>query len=573
MGEVRICRDLRLGRAVAHKVVQPEERGNPDTLARFLREARVQGQLEHPAIVPVYDLGEGPDGTPYFTMKRIRGVTLAEIIAGLRAGDSKFTEKYTRHKLLGAFASVCQAVEFAHARGVIHRDLKPGNLMLGDFGEVYVLDWGLAKLASAPDDDTSGPVRGEMSPVQTMVGSTLGTPAYMAPEQYAGQPELISAATDVYALGAILFELLTLQPLRSSAATPSVPTEPLKPVDARARIRAPELEIPPELEAICVHATATRPQDRFSTVRELNDAIERYLAGERDEEARRLKARSHSEDAARSAERALLGGEDALIERTKAMRHVGRALALDPTNEEALRTLVRLLSAVPRELPPETRKELNRLERERNRGTLRFAGFIFASYFLYVPVLVTTGIRNWGAFVFLCSVVALASAVAFTAARWLPTRTGILLCMVTASVMAGSTSLIFGPLILVPSFAAAITAGGVLQVPRRWRVPIIFLGCAALIVPALLEIGGVLPSYQFTTDALVVLPRIIGFPKAQAWGLLMVSGLATIVTTAVSLGRVRDAIAAAEEGQLIREWNLRQLLPEGSVGQRIRVDA
>ncbi|MCZ7681650.1 MAG: serine/threonine protein kinase [Sandaracinaceae bacterium] len=142
MGEVRLDRDRRIGREVAVKRLHAALGGREDTQARFLREARVQGQLEHPAIVPVYDLGAGEDGELYFTMKRVRGRTLADILADLAHGDAEAKKRFGRRRLLSAFSQVCLAIDYAHARGVMHRDLKPGNVMLGDWGEVYVLDWG-----------------------------------------------------------------------------------------------------------------------------------------------------------------------------------------------------------------------------------------------------------------------------------------------------------------------------------------------------------------------------------------------------------------------------------------------
>ncbi|MEO6417977.1 MAG: protein kinase, partial [Polyangiaceae bacterium] len=133
MGEVRLIKDGRIGREVAMKVIRPGHGSRSDLRSRFLREARVQGQLEHPAIVPVYDLGVDPNGASYFTMKRVRGMTLEEVLDGLRKRDADATIEYSRRKLLTAFGSVCLAIDFAHARGVIHRDLKPGNVMLGGF--------------------------------------------------------------------------------------------------------------------------------------------------------------------------------------------------------------------------------------------------------------------------------------------------------------------------------------------------------------------------------------------------------------------------------------------------------
>jgi serine/threonine-protein kinase len=183
MGEVRLTRDRRIGRDVAMKVLRPGHGSTGGFKARFLREARVQGQLEHPSIVPVYDIGVNDAGQAYFTMKRIRGKTLEEILDAIRGGDETITQQYSRRKLLAAFGSVCLALDFAHTRSVVHRDLKPGNIMLGDFGEVYLLDWGIAKLVGAdePESDDVAPVRtGDAT--HTIEGELMGTPGFMSPE-------------------------------------------------------------------------------------------------------------------------------------------------------------------------------------------------------------------------------------------------------------------------------------------------------------------------------------------------------------------------------------------------------
>src|SRR5262249_45364786 len=154
------------------------------------REARVQGQLEHPSIVPVYDLGIGPDRLAYFTMKRIRGKTLEEILLAQRSGDAEALSAFGRRRLLSAFANVCLPVAFAHARGVLHRDLKPANVMLGEYGELYILDWGLAKVRGTVELMRTEGVETDDDPNQkTLAGSVMGTPGYMAPEQVRGEIE------------------------------------------------------------------------------------------------------------------------------------------------------------------------------------------------------------------------------------------------------------------------------------------------------------------------------------------------------------------------------------------------
>ncbi|MEO8878045.1 MAG: serine/threonine-protein kinase [Polyangiaceae bacterium] len=218
MGEVRLAHDARIGRDVAMKVVRPGQGSRSDLRSRFLREARVQGQLEHPAIVPVYDLGARPDGAAFFTMKRVRGKTLEEVIEDLRAHDVAAEAEFPRRKLLSAFASICLALDFAHARGVVHRDLKPGNVMLGGFGEVYLLDWGLAKIKNDAEPLSSNEEKEiidapQSTRGQTEAGAVMGTPGYMAPEQLVSTD--VDGRADIYALGAILFEILTLVPLHN----------------------------------------------------------------------------------------------------------------------------------------------------------------------------------------------------------------------------------------------------------------------------------------------------------------------------------------------------------------------
>jgi serine/threonine-protein kinase len=225
MGKVVLVRDARIGRDVALKLLHPKHELDEAERARFLREAQVQGQLEHPSIVPVYDIDRRPDGTTFFTMRRIIGKTLHAILDELRKGDPAAKERYTLHFLLQAFATVCLTVDYAHSRNVVHRDLKPANIMLGDFGEVYVLDWGLARILD-PEAAVAE------TPRLTTPGSMLGTPLYMAPEQMI-RPD-VDASADVFSLGLILFEILTLQRARD-------PRTLYQAVEARPSVRRPDL--------------------------------------------------------------------------------------------------------------------------------------------------------------------------------------------------------------------------------------------------------------------------------------------------------------------------------------------
>ncbi len=258
MGEVVSARDEQIGRSVAIKRMRGHD-APPEAVARFLREARIQGRLEHPAIVPVHELHDTGD-EPFFVMKQLAGTTLADVIA-----------ERPRNVLLRAFVEVCLAIEFAHTRGVIHRDLKPANIMLGDFGEVYVLDWGIARVAGEEA------LRSNFADVDTLeggateAGTVLGTPGYMSPEQIRGDADL-DGRSDVYALGCILFEILAGKPLhpRGQAGLASA----LVGSDERPSRHA---DVPPELDAVCVTATAVAREARFASARALADAVQRYL--------------------------------------------------------------------------------------------------------------------------------------------------------------------------------------------------------------------------------------------------------------------------------------------------------
>ena len=198
----------------------------PDLVRRFVEEAQIGGQLQHPGVVPVYELGTFGDRRPYFTMKLVKGQTLAELLAGRESPIEDLP------RFLGIFEQVCQTVAYAHARDVIHRDLKPSNVMVGSFGEVQVMDWGLAKVLArggVVDDAAAGKIPAHETVIATarvgsdsdlsQAGSVLGTPAYMAPEQARGEIDLVDERADVFALGSILCEVLTGRPAFTGRTT------------------------------------------------------------------------------------------------------------------------------------------------------------------------------------------------------------------------------------------------------------------------------------------------------------------------------------------------------------------
>ena len=313
-GEVVLARDQQIGREVAVKRIRAAE-PSAETLARFVREARVQGRLEHPAVVPVHDLAVDRDGRPFFVMKRLSGTPMSELIVAMREGREDAVA--TRRRMLRAFADVCLAVELAHTQGIIHRDLKPANVMLGDFGEVYVLDWGVARAVADPDEPAIASAGDGLAldTGETRAGTILGTPAYMAPEQLAGEPA--GPAADVYALGCVLFEIVAGEGLfkgpRSIASQPN----------PRPSSRRPDA--PPELDAICERALALDPAARYPSARALHVAVQAFLDGDRDVAVRKELALGHVDEA-----RAALANTRDELGRRKAIRAAGRALALDP---------------------------------------------------------------------------------------------------------------------------------------------------------------------------------------------------------------------------------------------------
>jgi eukaryotic-like serine/threonine-protein kinase len=283
IGQVWVARDEDLGREVALKELRPEKADSPAARARFIEEAKVTGQLEHPGIVPIYELvRRAEDQRVLYTMRLVRGRTLADAARSYhrrrRAGEAGPLEL---RELLGAFVAVCNAVAYAHSRAVLHRDLKPQNVVLGDFGEVIVLDWGLAKVRGEAGADTDlSPVAlvPEEARVQTVQGQVLGTPAYMAPEQAEGRLERVGQWSDIYGLGAVLYELLTGGPPFEGGSTEELLRRVVheSPVPPRQRVAS----VPRALEAVCLKALARRPEDRYRSAGELAREVQHWLADE-----------------------------------------------------------------------------------------------------------------------------------------------------------------------------------------------------------------------------------------------------------------------------------------------------
>lgn len=288
MGRVLLVHDAHLTRDIAYKELLPSQvatvsesspvRHSTQLVARFLQEARITGQLEHPSIVPVYELGHRRDGTLYYTMKLVRGKTLTAAINDAHALQERLL-------LLPHFIDLCQAIAYAHSRGVIHRDIKPSNIMVGDFGETVVLDWGLAKakgradVHTSPDEKTRMGMRvEELGPeVRTEAGRAVGTPGYMPPEQVQGDIESVDERSDVYALGAVLYQLLTgKRPYEGATGRDALwrvlheSPEPITHIEPGA---------PPELAAICERAMQRDRQARYPSAQELAKDVQRFQTG------------------------------------------------------------------------------------------------------------------------------------------------------------------------------------------------------------------------------------------------------------------------------------------------------
>jgi serine/threonine-protein kinase len=288
MAEVRVAHDEVLHRNVAIKILHPHRRENPSVIRRFIQEAKITGRLDHPNIVPVHGLHIDQDGEVSFTMKLVHGRTLKELLDDVErtaAAGKPLEEQLSLRGRLEAFSRVCEAVHYAHDRGVVHRDLKPANIMIGHHGEIYVMDWGIAKLIGEPDEvaamqEEMG-LDEELMIARTSHGTIVGTPAYMSPEQAIAAP--IDGRSDVYALGAILYELVSLKRMVAGETGTDVLSNVVHGHREPLPGTVPGSHVDDELAAIIDKATAPVPDDRYPTARALGVDLRRYLADEETE--------------------------------------------------------------------------------------------------------------------------------------------------------------------------------------------------------------------------------------------------------------------------------------------------
>ncbi|HUS32710.1 MAG TPA: serine/threonine-protein kinase [Kofleriaceae bacterium] len=541
MGEVIAARDVTLDREVALKRMKMQS-PTSDAIARFMREAKIQARLDHPSIVPVHEMGTDVNGNPYFTMKRLSGRTLAQVLE---------SRTLSLQALLRAFVDVCFAVERAHAADVVHRDLKPSNVMLGDFNDVYVIDWGVARvMRTKRTSSMAAAVDIDSLPVdETGVGVMLGTPGFMAPEQMKGDD--VSPAADVYSLGALLFEMLAGEPLhppgkQAISHTLASPTEsPAK--------RKPERAVPPELDELCVAALDEDPAKR-PTARELGDRVQRYLDGDRDLERRRTLA------AEQLAKARKLVTEPA--RRTEGGQMAARALALDPESKEAAELVSRLILEPPKELPPALVESLEDSERKLNAQRGRSAMIAFLTLWLVLPVfIIFQHIKDWTQLALLYAVVTLMAILSWENGRtgrtptWM-TAFGNFAVAVMFSRLTGSFVLTVG---LVAGQTLALSSRPWFVHNRKWMIAWIVV---SLLTPFTLEWFGLIEStWHMAPGGLYVTGTILDTTHTRDVVVLAFSQCALAVVVGLFGMSITRAREEAQRRAHIQAWHLQQLLP------------
>jgi serine/threonine-protein kinase len=284
MGEVVLAQDHDIERKVAMKRLP--ENADLGRVLRFVEEIRTVGQLEHPNIVPVHDVGVDSAGRYYFVMKHLHGETLESIISRLRAGDVAAHQRFTMPVRLQIMLSVMNALAYAHQQGFIHRDLKPANIMVGPYGEVTVMDWGLAKRIRAPEHAVGGAISGprDGTALQTQLGSIMGTPLYMSPEQAKGANDTLDERSDLYSLSVVFHEFLHLEhylkPVGDDVKAVIEGVKTITPVLHVATLKGRRYQVPAELDWFLEKGFKKDPAERYASVEEMTEEVQRIIRGE-----------------------------------------------------------------------------------------------------------------------------------------------------------------------------------------------------------------------------------------------------------------------------------------------------
>ena len=578
MGEVFVAYDAQLGREVAIKRLHPDHI-TPSSLARFLREARIQGWLDHPAIPSVYDLGHDDEGRPFFAMKRLSGITLDEILAARETatradhdGHRAVLPRFTEQQLLRAFVEICLAIEFAHTRGVVHRDLKPANMLLGEFGEVYVFDWGVACILDeiAPAIDTTRPTL----ELTANTAGVLGTPGYMSPEQVCG--DNLDARADVYALGCVLFEILVGRRVHPSGLAGM--TSALAGVTASPSTYRDNLA--PELDDLCRRATAVDRTERIASARALGEAVQRYLDGDRDLALRRELARRHLELARRASEEAARATRSGELSKSTneavntdeaslgfaatsiAMREAGRALALDPSLPGAAELVGRLMIQPAPRTPVTVATEFEDSELPEQLRMAKVSIATYAGYACVAPLLLVFGIRDAP---YLCALVTIALSNIAIATLTLVQRKAAprIAVAIGHAAMLGLIARMFTPLFIAPGVTALMLMAYA-QHPRTRQRDLV--GGGALAVAAVLGVWGA-EAFGWISSTTIVdggvlqlappLDGLAEFPIIPAlccYSILLVAVAAEFAYSVARRGR------DARRELHVQAWHLRQLV-------------
>lgn len=579
MGRIRRFHDRFLRRDVVAKALRPDLQEDGLARLRLLREARIQAGLQHPCIVPVYDIGNVSRSDAFFLMALISGMTLQEIIAGLRAGSIPIVRRFTRRRLLESFCRVCLAVEYAHEHGIVHRDLKPENIMMGEYGEVYILDWGVAKqrddgtggfsseresaLAALPSVEHDEP-DDEDSDIKTEAGTALGTLEYMAPEQYLASSRL-DERSDIYALGAILYEILSLQWFREAPTREElarlVRRESLAPLP-----RSPVDGVSAELDAIWRRATATRPAERYQTARALHDAIINHLDEEREKQRVRDVAMEHARAAALEIGDDDASPEEAEARRARALRRLGQALAVDPSLSEALQALVTDLLKHPAGASAEVREEMLRTEHETAVRSFGMSAIIYGVWLAFLILgYAVMGVLHRPLMLATCAVIALL--IVYNIWLWRREhydRRHMLAVALLSFSAVGLTSAFLGPFVLLPSLATTTFAAFAVTMRSDTRARMIIMGMslAAVVIPLSLELAGLVPrSYLYEGGKIIVVPQLVALPSSVSPFILGAIAVLTILLSNFHLWQIVNHLSGSERSALTQVHRLRQLLP------------
>ncbi len=538
MGVVDLVEDRQVGRSVAMKtLMDPTEGRDSVEELRFMREASIQGQLEHPTIPAVYDVGVNPRGQAYFTMQRVRGVTLHDIFR--KRADGRETH-FSLRRLLEAFGRVCLAVHFAHHRRVVHRDLKPTNIMLGRFGEVHVLDWGIAHLAAeGPNAATQQEVtlHDVSVPAESLsltgAGQMIGTMGYAAPEQLNPEFGERGPAMDIYSLGAILFEILSGERLHPDDEMGAAMSTLEGTADPSPSHRSGSHDIARDFDAICARATALDPKKRFRTARQLHDAVEHVL------DARLV----GTGPVAEPKDGRVTGTEPKKFLRTETPQTPTRATSSEGLGSGAAQG--------------EVATSLEEAHDKRTRLVGRVAAVAYASLGLYLPLFLWAGVANVRSLIGFYALVVAAAVISFWVSQQRkPSNYLVVVAMLTSTGALVSSATLFGALVLMPGLVALNTTGYSLVLRQPWRSLNIALGVVCVAIPGLMELWG--DRYLFEPTSITIYPRAVLFEPAPALLMLIIGGIATVLTGALATAMVRQSLDDTERKLGTLAWQLEQ---------------